>query len=272
MKSVDATRLFDVNVSVSEGGYFSPKPEVDWSTKTHRAAMSKFYYITGGSCEIVINGKRYTARAGDWFFIPAKTVHSYHNFRDKPLSKYWMHFDLSPQRDIVSLLGIAYRLRLSDRSKSDELFSRFVKIFPGADFADRLEVKAIATELLSLFIKASDKISTEISASEGTVLSEVVSYIESNMSRAVRNEKLASIAHMHPTHFIRFFKSEMGQTPREYINRRKMEMAKTMLESTELMIGEISERLGFYDSMHFSKTFKSRYSISPTAYRENFLK
>ena len=92
------------------------------------------------------------------------------------------------------------------------------------------------------------------------------------MSRAVRNEKLASIAHMHPTHFIRFFKSEMGQTPREYINRRKMEMAKTMLESTELMIGEISERLGFYDSMHFSKTFKSRYSISPTAYRENFLK
>ena len=271
MKTVDASSLFDVNISVSEGGYFSPKPSVDWSTKTHRAGMSKFYYITDGSCEIVINDKKYTARAGDWFFIPARTLHSYRNFRGKPFSKYWMHFDLSPERDITGLLGIGYRLRLSDRERSDELFSEFAKIFPGSDFADRLAVKAIALELLSLFIKASDKKRSEIRVGEGSVLSEVISYIESNMSRPVRNENLAAIAHMHPTHFIRFFKGETGQTPREYINRRKMEIAKTMLESTELQIGEISERLGFFDSMHFSKTFKKRYSISPTAYRESYL-
>ena len=271
MKKSDASGFFDVNVSVSEGGYFSPKQSVDWSTKTHRAGMSKFYYITEGSCEIIINGKKYIARAGDWFFIPSRTLHSYRNFRGKPFSKYWMHFDLSPERDIAGLLGINYRLHLADRSRSDELFSGFARIFPGADFADRLAVKAIALELLSLFIKASDKKRSEIGIGEGSVLSEVIAYIESNMSGSVRNERLAAIAHMHPTHFIRFFKGETGQTPREYINRRKMEIAKTMLESTELQIGEISERLGFFDSMHFSKTFKKRYSISPTAYRESYL-
>ena len=219
--------------------------------------MNKFYYITEGSCEITINGTVYEAKAGEWFFIPARVEHSYHNYQGKPFSKYWMHFDLSPSRDLVGLLGIDYKIKLSERGKADGLFQRFSKLFPGGDFADRLEIKAIAAELLSIFVKTSGKRSADISVVEGSLISKVISYIESNMSKKIKNETLAAIAHMHPTHFIRFFKAEIGQTPKEYINRRKMEMAKTMLESTDLMIGEISERLGFFDSMHFSKTFKN---------------
>ena len=271
MKEIDNRTHFDLNLTVTEGGYFKPGADVDWSLPTHSSPMCKFYYITKGSCEITIENATYTARAGDWFFIPARAPHSYHNFKGRLFEKYWMHFYISPARNIPKLLGAGYLLRLSDRKELNRLFSRFTELFPGKDFADRIAVKSIALQLLSHFIKVSEKKEEDIPALEDSAISEVLDYIARNMDRLIRNETLADIAHMHPTHFIRFFKAETGQTPKEYINARKMEIAKTMLEGTELPIAEISESLGFFDTMHFSKTFKKRYSISPTAYRKMHL-
>ena len=272
MKETDNRIFFDLNVTVTEGGYFKPKADVEWSMAEHSSPMCKFYYITKGTCEISIEGETYVARAGDWFFIPGKTPHSYHNFKDKPFEKYWMHFYVSPARNIPKLLGASYLLRLSDRKEVNRLFAKFTELFPGNDFADRLAVKAVALRLLSHFIKFSNKKTEDISVAEGSAISTVFDYIERNMDVLICNETLADIAHMHPTHFIRFFKAETGKTPKEYINGRKMEIAKSMLEGTELQISEISESLGFFDPMHFSKTFKKRYSISPTAYRKMHLK
>lgn len=271
MNALDNRSYFDLNLTVTEGGYFKSKADVDWSMAMHSSAMCKFYYITKGTCEITIEDVTYTARAGDWFFIPARTPHSYHNFNGVVFEKYWMHFYISPARNIPKLLGAGYLLSLKERKEVNRLFGKFVKLFPGKNFAERIEVKAIALELLSLFIKESEKKEDDISALEDSAISEVFDYIDRNMDRLIRNETLAEIAHMHPTHFIRFFKAETGQTPKEYINGRKMEIAKAMLEGTELPISEISESLGFFDSMHFSKTFKKRYSISPTAYRKMHL-
>lgn len=268
MNTLDNRSYFDLNLTVTEVGYFKPKADVEWSMPAHSSSMCKFYYITKGSCEITIEDVTYTARAGDWFFIPARAPHSYHNFKGRPFEKYWMHFYISPARNIPKLLGASYLLHLSDRKEINRLFSKLTELFPGKDFADRIAVKSIALQLLSHFVKASEKKEEDISVLEDSAISEVFDYIARNMDNLIRNETLAEIAHMHPTHFIRFFKAETGQTPKEYINGRKMEIAKAMLEGTELPIAEISESLGFFDSMHFSKTFKKRYSISPTAYRK----
>jgi len=266
----DSSLNFNVNLTVTDGGFFDAGTAVDWSLKNHSAPISKFYYVTDGEFEITIEGKTYTAKAGDWFFIPARVEHSYHNFPGVPFKKYWMHFDLYPRKDIVKLLGINYYLPLSDRKKTDELFSRFSGLCISEDFGDSLLVKAIAFELMSIFIKSSRKNSERPVLDSTSEFSKIFSYIENNMSMKISNSALSAIAHMSPTHFIRYFKKETGQTPGEYINQRKMERAKYLLQSTELQICEISEQLGFYDTMHFSKAFKKRYSLSPTAYRKMY--
>lgn len=261
---------FNLNITVTDGGFFNPGPTVDWSLKNDRAPISKFYYITDGSCEITIEGKTYIAKAGDWFFIPARVMHSYHNFPGKPFKKYWMHFDIYPRKDIVKLFSIGYLLKNYDRELTEQLFSKFSTLHGGEDFADGLLIKAIALELLSIFIKSSGIKGKKPIGDVSFDLPTVFSYIENNLSMKITISTLAAIAHMHPTHFIRYFKKETGQTPGDYISQRKMERAKYLLGSTELQICEISEQLGFYDTMHFSKTFKKRYSLSPTAYRKMY--
>ncbi len=260
--------FFNPNVTVTDGGCFAAGASVDWSMKPHAAQMAKFYYFTEGECEITIAGKSYFAKAGDWFFIPARVEHSYHNFNGTPFKKYWMHFDLYPRRDIVKLLGIDYVISDYDRRAATRLFSRFSQLLGSRNFADELSIKAIALELLSLYVKASNGGEAEISEESGSEFSAVFSYIENNLSVKIANKTLADIVHMHPTHFIRCFKKETGQTPAEYVLARKMERAKYLLESTELHISEISDGLSFFDTMHFSKVFRKRYSVSPTAYRK----
>ena len=260
--------FFNPNVTVTDGGYFSAGASVNWSMKPHPAPMAKFYFFTEGECEITVAGVTYKAKAGDWFFIPARVEHSYHNFSGTPFKKYWMHFDLYPRKDIVKLLGIDYVIRDYDRERATALFRRFSELSGSRDFADGLSVKSIALELLSLYIRASSGSKREMSEEAASEFSAVLSYIENNLSVKISNITLADIAHMHPTHFIRCFKKETGQTPAEYVLARKMERAKYLLESTELQISEISDGLSFFDTMHFSKAFKKRYSVSPTAYRK----
>ena len=49
-----------------------------------------------------------------------------------------------------------------------------------------------------------------------------------------------------------------------------METAKRLLESTDLTIAEITEKLGINDSAHFSRLFKEQYNMPPAKYREYF--
>lgn len=64
------------------------------------------------------------------------------------------------------------------------------------------------------------------------------------------------------------FKSETGQTFKDYLRQLRLERAKFLLRNTDISILEISERLQFCSPSYFSDTFRKAYGISPTSYRE----
>ncbi len=66
----------------------------------------------------------------------------------------------------------------------------------------------------------------------------------------------------------RRFKALFGMSPLRYINEIKYESAKRLLAIQEISLDEICQRLGFYDVSHLSKSFKSRYGITPIQYRK----
>ena len=97
MQNYNSSFFNNLNVTVTDGGYFYLKPDGEWKQKPHVFQQNKFYYIIDGSAEIMINGKTYVAKKGDWFFIPSGTIHSYHNISGDFMKKYWMHFEISPK-------------------------------------------------------------------------------------------------------------------------------------------------------------------------------
>lgn len=69
--------------------------------------------------------------------------------------------------------------------------------------------------------------------------------------------------------FRKLFKAKKGISPHEYIIRKRIDTAKTML-LLEKTIGEIALELGYCDSFAFSKQFKKVTGVSPSQFRFNY--
>lgn len=65
------------------------------------------------------------------------------------------------------------------------------------------------------------------------------------------------------------FKKEMGETISKYIARKKIEEAKILLSTTNMMTYEIAYKTGFENAHYFSYAFKKIAGISPKEYRES---
>jgi YesN/AraC family two-component response regulator len=58
-----------------------------------------------------------------------------------------------------------------------------------------------------------------------------------------------------------------GQSFRRFLHTCRLNLAKGLLESTELEISKVAERTGFQTVQHFSRVFSKREGISPKNYR-----
>lgn len=67
----------------------------------------------------------------------------------------------------------------------------------------------------------------------------------------------------------KYFKNVYGYGFKEYQTKVRMEWAAEMLSSTNMKIGEISEKTGFARQTKFTKAFKNYYGVTPMVYRRN---
>ncbi len=68
--------------------------------------------------------------------------------------------------------------------------------------------------------------------------------------------------------FVEVFRRSFGVSFTEYVNRLRLEEALTLLQTTDLSIGEVSEKTGFGTTRTFRRQFHSKYGLSPIAFRK----
>ena len=68
----------------------------------------------------------------------------------------------------------------------------------------------------------------------------------------------------------RYFQEECGKSPYRFLEEARLEKAAELLRLSNLTVKEISERVGYCNSLYFSNMFAKRYGKSPKFYREMF--
>lgn len=64
-------------------------------------------------------------------------------------------------------------------------------------------------------------------------------------------------------------KNLTGMTPNEFIQNQRIKRAATLLqERPDMLVNEISDRLGFVSSVYFSRCFKAKFGVSPLQFRK----
>lgn len=101
------------------------------------------------------------------------------------------------------------------------------------------------------------------------IISKISTLIREDPGRAQSVKELSRIAGYSTDHFSRIFKKVLGVNPEEFIIASRMRRAQSLLTETDLTVAEVADALSFKDVFFFSKQFKQKIGMSPTAFRES---
>lgn len=100
------------------------------------------------------------------------------------------------------------------------------------------------------------------------IVSTAKRYIDDHISEELSVSSIAMSLYVTPNYFSRLFKRITKEGCNEYIVRKRIEKAKSLLETTSLKTGKIALMVGYRDTNYFSLAFKKHTGKSPTKYRE----
>jgi AraC-like DNA-binding protein len=90
-----------------------------------------------------------------------------------------------------------------------------------------------------------------------------------DFARPLTLDEMARAANLSKFHFARSFAAAFGETPRDYLTRRRIERAKDLLRAANLTVTEICLLVGFESLGSFGTRFRELVGCSPSEYRRN---
>ena len=158
------------------------------------------------------------------------------------------------------------RPRLISLREPEKIMTVLVEIGQLMERKESDSIHLVNGKLLELL----SRISAESSDSSGypEELNRALRSIENRPDLALSLKELAANSGCSVSTLQRYFQQYCNTTPLQYRQTLKMELAKKLLNSTVLNIGEIAERTGYADQAYFSKDFKKFCGISPLLWRK----
>ncbi|AQZ34906.1 AraC family transcriptional regulator [Pseudomonas sp. LPH1] len=102
-----------------------------------------------------------------------------------------------------------------------------------------------------------------------TVL-QIQHWLEEHYADKFRFEDVAREHGMSIRNFMRRFQSATGDKPLHYLQRLRIETAKSLLSSTRKSIKTVSYEIGYDDASFFARLFRQHTGLSPNHYRRQF--
>ncbi|MEV0341834.1 AraC family transcriptional regulator [Nocardia sp. NPDC050713] len=96
----------------------------------------------------------------------------------------------------------------------------------------------------------------------------VSEYVDAHLRESISLQDLAGVVNLSRYHFARRFREATGQTPHEFVTRRRVERAQRLLARSRWMtLSEIAGACGFSDQSHMTRVFRKRLAVTPGQFR-----
>lgn len=105
---------------------------------------------------------------------------------------------------------------------------------------------------------------------EDSLVARVQAHVVDRLAAPLSVEELAEAAGMSVRSFSRHFVREAGTTPREFVERARIDAARRLLEAGDLPLKAIAYDCGFGDADQMRTVFVRRIGVTPADYRDQF--
>lgn len=154
----------------------------------------------------------------------------------------------------------------------DELNSYVIDIMNDVDNSKLYRDSSRSVENMKQFIKLIS-LGVKKAQEEGSpkiIVERIIQYINENFNERLMREDIAEIVHLSPDYMAKLFKNETGITIGDYIIQQKMQMAKKLLQTTNIPISFIASKIGYCNFSHFSYTYKKIMGVTPQSERKTY--
>ena len=284
----DSSKTWDIlegESSFSKGIYFYPSGREEsvwlWMVGYERSFPDKslvdrvwatrfvVHYCVGGrgyyNGELITKGKIFVS----W----PNMSHTFVTDPDDPIEFYWVMVRGRDVLDYVSDFGFnKHRLVYDSESVCDvePLIDHIFKRDFGKVDITKYNVGMLQT-VLSLNTGSIDPVTDEdkrrlpVGGYYGEYVQSSKNILHDN-NYAMTVEELSGLVNIHPKHLTRVFKSELGETPKEYMTRKRIELAENLLTSG-VKPTEVAKILKYENYATFYRAFVKKNQISPECYK-----
>lgn len=234
-------------------------------------------YLARGQQTYLVGETRYDLTGGDVFLTFPDEPHGTGSAPESKGTLYWcllrlpdkhrrlLSLSLSESRELSSLLlGLPRQFRLGDAPAKN--LDRVFSVYRQAHLPlGKVELRNILLRFLLDLVRACDHKGPGVSPT----IRKAIELVERQPQRAFPIRELARRCGLSESRFKERFRHEVGVPPAEYVARRKIDAARSLLLCGDRTVTSIAMELGFSSSQYFATAFKRYTGRTPGEYRRN---
>ncbi len=257
-----------VKIEVLEAGFADL--DKSWNNQDVCSPYSRLYYVISGQGYLRLRGENHdkkdihVLRPGFLYLIPNGLSYDY--FCEDKLEKVYVHINVSLQNSLELFSGCH---DYYETPIDAELLANMKHWMTSRSPEDYFYLKGEIYRAVALFTQMAgigEKIDRRYSHMV-TLLFDLLP--KTKMAVSIR--EMAGILNVSESTLAKHFKRETGMSIGDYRAQLVMNRARQLLAMGKLNAREIAEELGFGDQFYFSKYFKQRQGITPSAYKSHYV-
>ena len=241
----------------------------------------EIHFMVNGEVNWWVEDRNYVLRSGMALVIRPNEKHGSRSGALEPCEHYWLRIAFPQSQPLPGLTeeetenlrfgfeGLTRRAFRVSRLVGDSFAKILAEHRSPAKYSSMI-CRATLHQLLTAVIRDEERAKGEsISRQISPAMGECADVIHSNLAAPATVEQLAQRVGMSETSFRKRFRREMGSSPLDYINRKRIEEATRLLSAENAHIKEVAYQLGFSSRQYFATVFKRVTGISPGAFIRN---
>ena len=250
--------------------------------RLHLHNFYEFLYFKGGNASYIVENTLYTASPGDLFITRPDEMHTISFHSDDLYERHFIQISPEYMKDVD--FDLLYLINQKQPGTMNRIPADIVKSYGLDEYFTMVEQYVvnrvpesdilIKTYIIQMIVKINSALreysepSVDV-ALDDTRIIEIKKFIDKHINDDLSLEFLCENFYISKYHLCRIFKSYTGLTVKEYINARRITIAKQMIFEG-YNITSVCFECGFKDYSNFYKTFKKFTDKSPREFFKSF--
>ncbi|WP_418985010.1 AraC family transcriptional regulator [Agathobaculum sp.] len=235
--------------------------------------------ICSGSSEYLIHDKKVVIKAGDLLVYNAGVVHDEVSGPDMEVGSYCvgvggLHMPGLRENALISdEKGYVFPTGRYFEDMKELFVMMFRNLAAGEPHAELFCTSLLHALLVSVLTVTEGVGETrENPADEPHILgSRIKDYIDRRYMEPITLQSMGEALRISPYYLSHVFKQMSGYSPVQYLLRRRIGEAQTLLITTELSVARIAEMVGYDSQSYFNLQFTKNVGMPPSRYRHNYI-